>query len=108
MNGLSFPARFQGWLRNVGSSYADAAVGGVVFVLLSPVIVRHLGNEAYAVWVLAHTITFYLAFLDLGFANAQVRYHARFSAHGNVEAVRQVISTSIVSLLVVGVVVLLL
>ena len=102
MKFLSIPARFQGWLRNVGSSYADAVVGGVVFVFLTPVIVREVGSEAYAVWVLAHSIAFYLAFLDLGFANAQVRYHARFAAQGKEQAVRDVIATSIVSLIVAG------
>jgi O-antigen/teichoic acid export membrane protein len=101
---LNLPARFSGWIRNVGSSYADAAVGGVIFVFLTPIIVREVGTEAYAVWVLAHTVAFYLAFLDLGFANAQVRYHARFTALGKEEAVRQVISTSIVSLMVAGLV----
>jgi O-antigen/teichoic acid export membrane protein len=100
----AIPARFQGWIRNVGSSYADAAVGGVIFIFLTPIIVRELGTEAYAVWVLAHTIAFYLAFLDLGFANAQVRYHARYAAQGKDQAVRDVIATSFVSLLVAGIV----
>jgi O-antigen/teichoic acid export membrane protein len=96
------PARFQGWVRNVGSSYADAAVGGVIFIFLTPVIVQRLGAEAYAAWVLAHTIAFYLAFLDLGFANAQVRYHARYTAQGKAQAVRDVIATSCVSLVAAG------
>jgi len=104
MNLSGIPARFRGWIRNVGSSYADAAVGGVIFIFLTPLIVRGVGTEAYAVWVLAHTVAFYLAFLDLGFANAQVRYHARYAAQGKEEAVRQVIATSIVSLMVAGLV----
>jgi O-antigen/teichoic acid export membrane protein len=100
----AIPARFRGWILNVGSSYADAAVGGVVFIVLTPVIVREIGTEAYAVWVLAHTIAFYLAFLDLGFANAQVRYHARFAAREQSRAVGEVIATSIVALTGAGLV----
>ena len=92
------------WLRNVGTGYADTLVGGVIFIVLTPLFVRELGIEGYAVWILGHTIVFYLAFLDLGFGNAQVRYHARFVAQGRASDVRATIATSCVSLVFAGVV----
>ncbi|HEY8508848.1 MAG TPA: oligosaccharide flippase family protein [Steroidobacteraceae bacterium] len=94
--------RLRSWLRNVGSGYADTAVGGLIFLLLTPLLVRGLGAEAYAVWVLSHTITFYLAFLDLGTGSAQVRYHARFAAQGREKDVRTVLATSCVSMIIAG------
>jgi O-antigen/teichoic acid export membrane protein len=92
------------WLRNVGSGYADTLVGGVVFLVLTPILVHRLGTAAYALWVLGHTITFYLAFLDIGLGNAQVRYHARFAAQERAGEMRKAIATSCVSLLVAGLV----
>lgn len=92
-----------GWLRNVGSGYANAAVGGVVFVLVTPVLVHKLGVAAFAVWVLAQTITLYLHFFDGGLHNAQVRYHAHFAARGREREVRALISTTVLALLAAGV-----
>ena len=103
---MRFPGsrRLQGWLRNVSSGYADTAVGGIVFLLLTPLLVHRLGTAAYALWVLGHTITFYLAFLDLGFGNAQVRYHAHFAARERPAELRTTIVTSCASLLIAGVI----
>ncbi len=94
----------RGWLRNVGSGYADTLVGGIVFLVLTPLLVHRLGTAAYALWVLGHTITFYLAFLDVGLGNAQVRFHARFAAQEKAKDLRTIIATSCVSLLIAGVV----
>lgn len=98
------PVRLQGWARNVGSGYLDAAVGGLIFLILTPIIVRELGTETYAIWVLSQTIAFYLAFLDLGFASAQVRFHARFAAKSHEALARKVISTSLVAMVIAGVI----
>lgn len=92
----------QRWLFNIGSGYADSLVGGLIFLLLTPVLVRGVGAEGYALWVLGHTIAFYLGFLDLGFGNAQVRYHARFAAKDRPDRVRTVVATSAASLLISG------
>ncbi len=94
----------RGWLRNVSSGYADTVVGGIVFLVLTPILVHRLGTAAYALWVLGHTITFYLAFLDLGFGNAQVRYHAHFAARKRPADLRATVATSSASLLVAGVI----
>jgi O-antigen/teichoic acid export membrane protein len=90
------------WLRNVGAGYGDTAVGAVVFVLLTPVIVSRLGVEAYAAWVLSHSITFYLRFFDLGFGEAQVRLHARFAERARRDLVSRLLATVTVSLVLSG------
>ncbi|MGH8253633.1 MAG: lipopolysaccharide biosynthesis protein, partial [Steroidobacteraceae bacterium] len=91
------------WLRNVGSGYANAAVGGIIFVFITPVLVHKLGVAAFAVWVLAQTIIFYLHFFDGGLHNAQVRYHAHFAARGRAREIQRLISTSVLALLASGV-----
>jgi len=90
------------WLLNVGAGYADALVGGLLFVVLTPVFVRALGAQGYAVWLLAHVFTFYLGFLDIGFGHAQVRFHARWAAAERGAAVQELLSTTTQGLFVAG------
>jgi O-antigen/teichoic acid export membrane protein len=94
-------ARFSRWAVNVGSGYADLLVGGAIYVLLTPILVSHLGVDGYAVWVVSHVITFYLGFLDLGLSRAQVRFHARHA--GRPRYVRQIIATTTAALTLAGI-----
>mgnify|MGYP001459900742 CR=1 FL=1 len=66
------------WLANIGSGYADAAVGGVIYIVLTPVLIRSVGVEAYGVWLLSHAITFYLKFFDFGCGDQRIKYTTQF------------------------------
>jgi O-antigen/teichoic acid export membrane protein len=98
------PVRLRRWLKNVATSYADLAVGGLVFFLLTPLLVRHLGVEVYALWVVSHTITFYLGFLDLGLDGAHVRFHARLAAREHADPLRSLAATTAIALSIAGIV----
>ena len=95
-------AKVRRWLTNVATSYADLLVGGVVFFILTPILVRHFGLELYALWVIGHTITFYLGFLDLGLDGAHVRFHARLAARSRARELRALVATASVALTVTG------
>lgn len=92
------------WLANVGSGYADALVGAVVYICLTPLLIARLGVEAYAAWLLGYAITYYLNFLDLGFGPAQVRLHARLEARGRRGLAERLVATTSVALAVAGLV----
>lgn len=62
--------------RSISWNYVQALASLVVAFLLTPVVVAHLGEVGFGVWVLLKAILFYLAFLDLGFYNALVKYLA--------------------------------
>ena len=96
--------RSRRWLRNVATSYGDILVGGAIYVAFTPFLVHHLGLEAFAVWVVSHTITFYLSLLDLGFGQAHVRFHARHAARGQREAVHRLAGTIAPALALAGLV----
>ena len=66
--------------RNVLSNWAGFLVSACIAFLLSPFVVRHLGNSAYGVWVLIGSLTGYLGLLDLGVRGAVTRYVSRFHA----------------------------
>src|SRR5258706_4267942 len=68
--------------RNIGSGYAGAAVNGVVMLLLTPLVVRHLSPRAYGIWVLSTAIGSYLGFLNAGSGAAGVRAVARCAGSG--------------------------
>lgn len=90
------------WLLNVAAGYVDLAVGAAIFILITPIIVRHLGVEGYAVWMLSHTITFYLGFFNLGLGEAQVRLHARFGELRRGELLQRLFGTVLVALAIAG------
>ena len=68
--------------RNIGSGYAGAAVNGMVLLLLTPLVVRHLGPRGYGIWALATAIGSYLGFLNAGSGAAGVRAVARLAGTG--------------------------
>ncbi len=77
--------------RNIGSGYVGAAVNGMVLLLLTPLVVRHLGPRGYGIWVLATAIGSYLGFLNAGSGAAGVRAVARLAGTGRIgEASRDV------------------
>lgn len=69
-------------LRNISSNYVKVAVNATVLILLTPYIIHQLGEPAYAVWIIVLTLGYYLNFLDLGVADAQVQRHSVLSAQG--------------------------
>lgn len=90
------------WLANVLFGYGDAALGALVYVALTPMLVRFLGVEAYALWIFSHTICFYLQFLDIGLSAAQVRYHAGLAALQNTNELNKLSATVTVGMTIAG------
>lgn len=68
--------------RNISWNYVQAGTSLIVTFLLTPVVLAHLGEVGFGVWVLLKAILFYLAFLDLGFYNALVKYLAGHAERG--------------------------
>ena len=60
---MSRTRRFTG---GVGGQYVYQLLVAVVGFWLAPFLLRHLGNEQYALWLVATQILFYLAVLDFG------------------------------------------
>lgn len=90
------------WVANVILGYGDAALGGLVFIVLTPIIIRFLGTDVYALWIFGHVICFYLQFLDVGLSAAQIRYHARFAARRRSSEIQKLSSTILVGMTVAG------
>jgi O-antigen/teichoic acid export membrane protein len=61
---------FRGALASMISLVVIAAMG----LFITPIVVNHLGDRFYGVWVIIATITGYFAFLDLGLSKAVMRF----------------------------------
>ena len=86
-------------VRNTLANGAGAFTGIAISLILTPFLIRHLGLEAYGIWVLAQSLTFfggYAAIADLGIETAAVRYVAEARAEGNREALNQTVTSAMV------------
>ncbi len=78
---------------NVVSSYASFAVGIVFTLVLTRVLLRHLGASTYGLWIVLLALVSYLGLLDLGVSTAAVQRVARLTAVGDREGVADLIRT---------------
>lgn len=68
--------------RGAVSNYAGQIVVLAAAVLLTPVVLHHVGAVAFSLWVLANALTGYGGLLDLGIAAATQKYVAEHRARG--------------------------
>lgn len=74
----------------------------IVAFLLSPVIVRELGNHNYGLWETIQALTGYLGILEIGIGPAVSRYVAVYHAADNRDSVLKVLNSSLAVLSVTG------
>lgn len=76
----------------------------VVAFIMSPIIIRALGNRDYGLWELVMSVIGYMGLLDLGIGPALVRFVSVADGRKDREDLQKIISTSTVFFVVVGVV----
>ena len=92
------PSRFG---LNVSMSFVSTVIAGVCSVVVTPLLLHHLGELAYGVWALALSLAGYLEILEFGFVSACTRLMAQ-DARKRPEEVSKTLSTSLVVLSVFG------
>jgi len=94
-------------VRNAISNWAGFAVNLVVTFLLTPFVLRSLGDTRYGVWVLVLGLTGYYGLFDLGFRSGISQYLTRHLATRDFDQLNRTASTAFVALSACGAVVLL-
>ena len=89
-------------LRNGISGYLGSLTTLAIGLVLTPFMVRHLGQEGFGVWVLVTSLALYLALLDFGMGDAVMRYVAVARARGDESGVCGVVSTAFGIYLIAG------
>jgi O-antigen/teichoic acid export membrane protein len=79
---------------NVVMNWVATATGMVVPFFVAPFVVRHLGQVAYGVWILAVSTVAYLNLLDLGLRSAIVRFVSKNTTTGEIAETKRVIEAA--------------
>ena len=86
---MTAPPTGTGLGRRLASNALSSAAGRIVVLLmwlvLTPPLVRALGPEAFAIWSLFYALSFWLLALDLGLSQIAMRYVAAARAAGRPE-----------------------
>ena len=76
-------------------SWFGIAVSIFAGVLLSPYIIRKLGDEGNGVWVLIFALADSFGMMDLGFRSATAKYTAHYRATGELDKLNETLNTAI-------------
>ena len=82
-------------LRNVAANWAGYLVVSIAGFILSPIVVRSLGDAGYGVWTLVLSLTGYCGLLDLGIRSTVGRFAARYITLKDDEGVNRTIGTAL-------------
>jgi O-antigen/teichoic acid export membrane protein len=96
----SLPHRFG---ANVFSNYMALGVTAVSAIVVTPLLLHHLGQSAFGVWVLASTVVAYLELFELGFGGATTKLVAE-DAHVRPDQAVRMINTTFFVLVPMGVI----
>ena len=76
-------------------SYGNIILTNVMGLLLTPFIIRSLGNSEYGLYTLIGSLIAYLSLMDLGIANTVVRYVAKYRAEKDKEGEHNFLGTTL-------------
>ena len=82
-------------MANVLWNWGAFVFNVAVTFVLSPYVVKSLGDTTYGLWVLLASLVGYLGLLDFGVRGAVTRYVARFHADGDDEKAGRLTSTAL-------------
>ena len=86
----ALPKRFG---RNVVMKYAAQGTSALSAIVLTPLLLHHLGKVAFGVWVLASAVVLYLELFELGFGGATAKLVAEDAVHRPDQAQRTINTT---------------
>jgi len=81
-------------LLSVFSNWANLFTTVVLAFIVSPILIKQLGDETYGIWILIISLTSYFTVLDFGVNTAIVRYVSKYTALKNTLKTNEVYSSS--------------
>lgn len=77
-------------------SYVNLGLTNLTGILVTPYVIRSLGNQEYGLYTLIGAFVGYLSVLDLGLNNAIIRYVAQYRVQKNEKAQENFLATSLI------------
>ncbi len=90
-------------VKNIGLNFFTQIWLLLLFMVTTPIVVHGLGYEAYGIMSLVLVLVGYFSFFDLGMSQATVKFVSEHLARGEKNQVHQVVSTSIFTNFVLGI-----
>ena len=94
------------YLGNVLWSWSGVVVTVAIAFLLSPYVIRTIGDSDFGVWTVALSLVEYYALMDLGFRSATIKMSAEFRATGDTAKLNELLSTGVLYASMAGTVIL--
>lgn len=91
----AIPQRF---LRSATTNYLNTLATLLLALLVTPILVRGLGKDAYGTWTLVTSSVLYYSVLQFGLSRAVVKFVAEAHAAGDDTRARSVVSTAFLAL----------
>jgi O-antigen/teichoic acid export membrane protein len=82
-------------LRNVVTNYLRFFAGGLLGMVITPIMVHALGDGDYGLWVTVFSLTGYFGLIDQGIRPSLVRFVSRDHALGDQEALRRTVNSAL-------------
>lgn len=82
-------------LRNTGSNVLVFLVKLVVVFVMTPILIRNLGNYDYGIWEIITSIIGYMGFLDIGIKPATSRFTALYNGKNDLLSLKKLYSTTL-------------
>ena len=82
-------------IRGVAFNWLGRGVGFAIAFVVTPILIRGLGDEAYGLWSMVMALTSYYALADLGLRGAAVKHIAQYDAQHDQESVSGVVVTAL-------------
>lgn len=89
-------------IRSVAACYTGTVAEGLVFILLTPFLVRRLGLAGFGMWTLAAALSDWMQLFDLGLREAIMKYAAAHQARSEAEGVRRLADSALFAYLILG------
>jgi O-antigen/teichoic acid export membrane protein len=83
------------FLRNVAWNWLGVVLNIVSALILSPYIIRKLGDDNFGLWALTLSLVEYYWLLDFGLRSATIRYSAHHHATGEHKQINTIINTAL-------------
>ena len=93
-------------VRNALMGYVSTAVGMILGLVVTPLLLRHLGSENFGIWILMASAISYTGLVELGLGAAIAKRVAECRATGDETRLEQVVSTALALYFVVAIFVL--
>jgi O-antigen/teichoic acid export membrane protein len=101
---MSGGRRFVG---NVIWNWFTVAFTIVTAIILTPFVLRKLGEDNFGLWALASSLAEYYWIMDFGFRSATIKYSAHYSTTGEHDKVNEILNTALFYSACIGPVILL-